>query len=264
MSEQSPHDILRTVNRRWDCLQAIVEQPQEKRQLVETLQTPRSTLDAIVRELEQADLVLYHEGVWQPTVIGQCVAEMYADCTESLSTIHAAGSVLSPLAESADLPRAVLDGAETFEASAAVPDAILVEFLDRIAAADRIRGVAPCALSGYTEQVFTRAVDNGTTLELVLAESVFDKLTSLTPKTIADGFDREGFSLYHGSVPVSFGFWIGDSPTHVGIIVYADCGIHGLLINESEPAVDWAIEQYESIIAEATCVTEAGIDQPTP
>ena len=60
MSDQSPHELLYTVNRRWDCLQASVEEPQEKRTLAETLSMPRSTMDTVVRELEGADLVTYH------------------------------------------------------------------------------------------------------------------------------------------------------------------------------------------------------------
>ncbi len=251
MTTPCPHELVQTVNRRWDCLQAIVSEPQEKRDLVETLDTPRSTLDAIVRELERAGLVSYRDGRWQATITGRSAAQTYAECVESLASIHAARAVLEPLDSTTDLPAEVLDGAETFEATGPVPDAVLVEFLDRIAAVDQLRGVAPRALSGYTDRVFQTAVNNDSTLELILADSVFSQLSSIDPETVADRLTHERFSVYHGPVPTTFGFWLGESPDHMGIIVYADRGIHGLLINDSPAAVDWATEQYESVMAGA-------------
>ena len=247
MTDQCPHDLLRTINRRWECLQAIVEQPQEKRELVETLSTPRSTLDAIVRELEQASLVEYREGRWEATITGRSAADVYADCTDTLASIHAAGTLLDSLSGTPTVPAAVLEDAETFVASDPVPDAVLVEFLDRVAAADRVRGVAPRALSGYTDRVFTRAVESGTTLEMVLAESVLAQLSALDPERVADRLTHERFSAYSGPIDVEFGLWIAEEPTHMGLIVYAERGIDGLLVNDSSTAVEWASDRYESV-----------------
>ena len=247
MSEQSPHELLYTVNQRWDCLRAIVEEPQEKRALVDTLSMPRSTLDTVVRELEGADLVTYHDGVWQPTVAGEATAEVYADSVSAIRSIHAAGQVLSPLSGDHEVPTAVLAEAESFPATEPVPDAVLTEFLDRVAAADRIRGVAPRALSGYTDRVFQRAADNGTTLEMTLAESVFSQLSSIEPELVTERLQQELFSVARGPVDAEFGYWIGERPDHIGLIVYADRGVHGLVINDTAAAIDWASERYASL-----------------
>lgn len=261
MSDQNPHDLLYTVNRRWDCLAAIVEQPQEKRELVETLSTPRSTLDTIVRELEQADLVRYHNGVWQPTITGETIAEQYADCLESVDSIHAAGQLLSPLETNPAVPTAVLDGAESYPAEEPVPDAVLTNFLERIAAATQIRGVAPRALSGYTDRLYKTAESNETTLELLIGESVFSQLTTIEPETIVERLNNDFFSVYCGPVDTEFGFWVGDSPQHVGLIIYADRGVHGVIINRSPAAVEWATEKYESLQESATQITPADVRQ---
>jgi len=261
MADQCPHDLLYTVNKRWDCLQALIDEPQEKRALVETLSMPRSTLDTVVRELEQAELVTYRDGVWQPTITGQATAEVYADCTDSLRSIHAAGALLSPLTEQPALPTAVLDGAESYPAAEPVPDAVLTEFLDRIAAADRIRGVAPRALSGYTDRVFRAAADNDTALEMTMADSVFAQLSALDPETIADRLQGELLSLYRAPVDVEFGFWVGDDPDHMGLMIYADRGVHGIIVNDDPDAVAWATEQYESIHEAATPITPAEVQK---
>lgn len=261
MSEQSPHELLYTINRRWDCLQAIVTEPQEKRTLVETLSMPRSTLDTVVRELEAADLVSYHNGVWQPTVAGEATAEVYADSVDSIRSITAAGEVLAPLSGDHAVPTAVVEGAESFPAADPVPDAVLTEFLDRIAAADRIRGVAPRALSGYTDRVFRTAANNDTILEMTLTASVFERLSTLEPETVADRLQQELFSVYRAAVDAEFGFWIGDAPAHVGLIVYADRGVHGIIINETAAAIEWAADRYTSIQAVAEELTPADVQE---
>jgi len=259
MSDQHPHELLHTVNRRWECLQAIVEQPQEKRALVETLSMPRSTLDKVVRELEQAELVAYREGVWQPTIAGEATAAAYADCAASVASIHDAGTLLSPLEGRPDIPTAVLDGAESYPAEEPVPDAVLTEFLDRVGVADRIQGVAPRALSGYTDRVFRVADDNDTTLEMTLADSVFEQLSTLDPETVADRLEAELFSVYRAPVDSAFGFWIGEDPDHLGLIVYADRGVHGIIVNDTPAAVDWGLERYRSIHEEAVPITPADV-----
>jgi predicted transcriptional regulator len=261
MSDQSPHELLYTVNRRWDCLQAIVEEPQEKRTLVETLSMPRSTLDTVVRELEGADLVTYHDGVWQPTVAGEATAAVYSDTVDSIRSITTAGQVLSPLSGDHGVPTVAVEGADSFPAEEPVPDAVLTEFLDRIADADRIRGVAPRALSGYTDRVFRTAADNDTTLEMTLADSVFERLSTLNPETVADRLQRPLFSVYRAPVDVEFGLWIGDNPNHIGLIVYADRGVHGVVINRTPAAIEWATDRYRSIQAAAEELTPADVPE---
>lgn len=259
MSDQGPHELLYTVNRRWDCLRAIVEEPREKRTLVDALSMPRSTLDTVVRELEGEGLVAYHDGVWQPTAAGEAIADAYQACAASVESIHAAGTLLSPLDGRPDLPTGVLDGADSYPAEEPVPDAVLTEFLDRIADCDRVRGVAPQALSGYTDRVFQRAANNDSTLELILDESVFAELSTIDPETVADRLQHDMFSVYCGRVETEFGFWIGEDPDHIGIIVYADRGVHGIITNDTPEAVEWATDRYESIHDDADPITPADV-----
>jgi len=261
MSDQTPHELLYTVNRRWDCLQAIVKESQEKRALVETLSMPRSTLDTVVRELEAADLVTYHDGVWQPTVAGKATATVYANTVDSIRSITAAGQVLSPLSGDHEVPTVAVEDADSFPAEEPVPDAVLTKFLDQIAGADRIRGVAPRALSGYTDRVFHIAADNDTTLEMTLAESVFKRLSMLNPETVTDRLQRPLFSVYRAPLDVEFGFWIGDNPDHIGLIVYADRGVHGIVINDTPPAIEWATDRYALVQAAAERLTPADVPE---
>lgn len=57
-------------------------------------------------------------------------------------------------------------------------------------------------------------------------------------------------SLLRGSIPVSFGLWIADN-SHAEIIVYAEQGIRGLIINDTDEAIAWAENQYERVQQDA-------------
>ncbi|MCL9813843.1 helix-turn-helix transcriptional regulator [Natranaeroarchaeum aerophilus] len=254
MSEK-PHEIAEIVNRRWDCLDAIVEAPGAKGELVDRLETPRSTLDDIVRELERSGLVEYVDGEWRATTVGYYAHNSYEQFVGSLKGLQAVGDVLDPLCDVRSIGPAMLDGAVAHEATDPVPDAVIEEFLARIDEADRIRGFAPRAVSGYADTVPERAAETGTTLEMVMTEDIYDQLSTLYPPTDRPHSERELVSLFAGPVPYEYGLWIGDN-SHAGLMVYTDHGIRGLIINESDAAVERATEQYEQVRENATPVTE--------
>lgn len=256
MSDNQSHSLAGVVHRRWECFCAIVEKPRSKRALVEHLETPRSTLDDIVRELERAELVTYVDGRWRVTTIGRYTHQAYDRFLGSIDGLEELGSVLEPISEPEDVDPAMLNGAEAFEATGSVPDAVLDEFLVRVSDADHIKGVAPRAIAGYADSVQQRADDGDTTLELVLANDVYEQLSKLYD---IPGDDQDT-TLYRTEVPFEFGLWVSESPAHAGLVVYTDHGIKGILINDSERAVEWAIDQYQRVRDGAIPITEEAVD----
>jgi len=55
MSSPANDELATVLLKRYECLNALINHPQAKPELVDTLDMPRSTLDDVVRELEQAD-----------------------------------------------------------------------------------------------------------------------------------------------------------------------------------------------------------------
>jgi len=255
MSERPSHEIAGIVNGRWDCLDAIVRDPGAKGELVDRLDTPRSTLDDIVRELEQVGLVEYVDGEWRATTVGYYAHNSYEQFVGSLEGLQAVGDVLDPLCDVRSVGPAMLDGAVAHEATDPVPDAVIEEFLARIDEADRIRGFAPRAVSGYADTVPERAAEAGTNIELVMTEDIYSQLSMLYPPAERPESEHELVTLLAGPVPYEYGLWIGDH-SHAGLMVYTDHGIRGLVINESDAAVEWAIEQYEQVRESATPVAK--------
>jgi predicted transcriptional regulator len=249
------HEIAGIIHRRWDCLDAIVDAPGPKGELVDRLDTPRSTLDDIVRELEGAGLVAYEGGKWRATTVGHYAHDSYGRFLGSLDDVQAVGDILAPLSDAESIAPAMLNGAVPYEATDPVPDAVVQQFITRIGDADRIRGFAPRAVSGYADMVPERAAETDTTVELVMTEDIYEQLTALYPPDDRPAAQRESLRVFHGPIPYEYGLWIGDD-SHAGLVVYTDQGINGLIINESDAAVEWATEQYEQVRERATPVDE--------
>jgi len=55
MSGPANDELATVLLKRYECLNALINHPQAKPELVDTLDMPRSTLDDVVRELEQAE-----------------------------------------------------------------------------------------------------------------------------------------------------------------------------------------------------------------
>jgi hypothetical protein len=59
--------------------------------------------------------------------------------------------------------------------------------------------------------------------------------------------------LYRASIPFSFGLWIADED-EVGIVVFTEQGLGGILVNDIDDALDWATDQYERVKQDADSV----------
>jgi predicted transcriptional regulator len=240
-------ETARVVRRRYDCLRAIVTEPREKRALVEATETPRSTLDDIVRELESTGLVTYDDGVWRPTTSGRVAAEVHADYRETVRDLEAAAPVVDSLPHDTPLDREFLEGATVHEAEQALPDAVVTSILESVADAERVCGFAPTAFVGFADRFRDEVTDGGGELELVLSPDLFDLLTGH-----AVGEETaETATVLAGEIPVEFGLWIADD-TEAGVVVYAGQGIEGVVINDSPEAVAWAESLYERVSETAT------------
>jgi predicted transcriptional regulator len=132
-------------------------------------------------------------------------------------------------------------------ADPAVPDEVIQVLLDSVADATHIRGFTPMAISAYADQFYARATAGDEyQLELILPADVFERLYAKYPDQTEEALHDTDVSLRRGSIPVSFGLWIADA-SHAGIVVYAEQGVRGLIINDTDAALAWAETQYERV-----------------
>lgn len=256
MPPSAPDELASVLLKRHDCLREVIRRPQAKRDLVDSLDMPRSTLDDVVRELERADLVEYDDGAWYPTPSGRAASEMHRNYTSRLGDLSDAASVLQYLDHDAELNWDLLDGVEVYENNPSVPDAVMATLTEHVETATDVRIVMPRLLAGYGDRLYRSGTSGeGATFELIVPPEIHEWIESAHPESNAEAFEDPNADVLHASVPFSFGLSIFDRE-RVGVTVFTEQGVAGLLVNDGRVPVEWAEERYEAVKRDAEPVRE--------
>jgi len=251
MSSPDPKDIATVLLKRYECLHALVNQPQAKPKLVDKLDTPRSTLDDVVRELEQAGLVEYRDGQWHPTHLGKAACRVHRDYLDHLDSLIDASPVLDALNADSEVGWEFTDGADVYETNPSIQDAVMTKLLDYVEAATDVRVATPRIVAGYRDQFYQRGISGrDATLEMIIPLEVHEWFHSMYPSAATDVLNDPNVNVLRSSVPFSFGISIFDGD-RAGVTVFTDNGIAGLVVNDTDDALTWAEEQYDRVKQDA-------------
>lgn len=249
------------LNARHACLRALIDRPQAKRDLVETLEIPRSTLDDIVRELEDAGLVEYRDGTWSPTHIGRLAHRAHREYLKRLECLIDVAPILGKLDPESEIGWAVIDDADVHETHPNVPDAVMPTLLDHVAAATTVRIVTPRLVAGYGDELYRRGVaGQDASVEIIVPPEVDDWVRSEHPAVATDLFDDPAIDAFRASVPFSVGIWMFDDE-RASVTVFTERGIAGLIVTDTPAALSWAEKRYESVKRAAEPVSIPGDTQ---
>ncbi len=246
--------------RRSSFVRALAERPRDKRGLADDLGTSRSTVDRVVRELLDAGLAERAEGRYRLTCVGRCALGAYDECLDSLGGIQSARDLLSMLPNDAPLDPAFLTGATVHTSAPDIPDSAIRELFSSVENAERVYGIAPVALVGQLRPFYETATDGGTVVEMLIADELFDRLAAApdSREVIIEQLRHESVTLYRGEVPFRFGLWATEA--EAGVVVYTDTGVGGVARNDTEAAVEWATEQFETLRERAERLTLDSLD----
>jgi predicted transcriptional regulator len=246
------------VAKRRDCLEPLLEEPLDKRELADRLGAPRSTLDRAVRELESAGLVAYTSGGYRITAYGRTVLSAFEAFSDALADVCAAEPVLQPLSQDCLLDRGLVLGADVVESSPYAPDDVVSRLVESVSDASSVRGVAPVALTGHLDSFDRSVVGGGGSLEMVVSPAVFSTLVRVRTDRLLESIESGEATIYRGPVPFRFGVWLVDD-REVGVVVYTDTGVRGVVVNDSDAAMAWAEDLYEQTKADADPVDAADV-----
>lgn len=86
---------------------------------------------------------------------------------------------------------------------------------------------------------------------------------STHPSVSVDALNDPNVTVLGDSIPFSFGLSIFDDDCVV-VIAFTEQGIAGLLVNDTDDALNWAEEQYERVKQKADPIPlHGGIQEPT-
>lgn len=238
-------DLVTVVERRLDVLDAL-DQPREKRDLLDDVDVSRSTMDRAIRELESLGLVDRNDG-YHLTVTGRLVFELFEGLFSDLDDVGAARELLGHLPRDAPMSPAMLRGARVEVAESPSPTSVLEHVLELFREAERMRAFS-VAISrpDYADDIRDILLSDELPVECIY-----------TPDIVEFGREnRENFEEFVAEAPVDpyvhpdlpYALRLADLPDGkaVAITIYDEVWTpRGVLLNDTDAAYDWAADLFE-------------------
>lgn len=250
----SVSEIEELVSRRYDFLLALDEKPSTKPELVERLETSRSTVDRGIDDLKAHDFVSRPDDRYQLTMAGKAVYERHKSYLGDLEAIDRANEVLSLLPPDIPFSNELLEDADIQVAKPHDPHQPLELATAIMSKATRLRKVSPAVLPICAEALNERE-KGSLELEIVVSTDVLKTLTERYSEQTAN-LEEPGQRLYELSEMPPYALWIAETPDgkYTGLMPNSETGIQGLIVTENEKASRWALDQYETYRDRATPV----------
>lgn len=244
--------------KRYSYLGALQNESRPKCELEQNVPGSRSTLDRSLRDLADANLARYKDGVWKPTLLGKCSYRTRESYLTQLAKLDEASGLLMELPADSQVDCTFLAKAEIHETDPSIPDAIIESLLNCVRGVSELTIVTPVMVSSFIQECYeVMSNDENYSLELIFPCELFERTRIEFPTFTDELMSDPNVSLHTAAIPFRFGLWISDS-VESGIIVFTDQGLQGFAVNDTEKSLKWAINQYESVKLDADPVRHRG------
>jgi tetratricopeptide (TPR) repeat protein/predicted transcriptional regulator len=232
--------------------------PLATRDIVEAVTHSRSTVTRALRELREVDLVEKTDSGYVTTVAATLAADQYHRYETASKAILTSKELLAAIPSSAVPPVDLLIDADTIHAEAEPPVRPLEVVSERVGGADTVRAYLPTLVNTHLLRTWHRTV----TTEAMESEAIFDPdlLTVLKgqyPHLLSEMAATDDFVTFSQAGP-PYGLFLTtrSDTTAVSVIVYENGNaVRGVVINESDAAVEWARETFDRLKRESTDTT---------
>ncbi|MDY6764687.1 MAG: helix-turn-helix domain-containing protein [Halobacteria archaeon] len=243
-------DVLERVSRRFDFLQHLDKDGLTKPELVRELDISRSTVERAIRELEDLGSIEYFDGEYRLTVPGELLLQAYGTFINDINDVSGAMELLNHIPSDAPFDACVLKDAEVVspkKSNTYRPDKRIREI---VTGSQHLGNIAKSHSRSEAIEVFNRRiVHDGMTMETVFQEDMYRNLRSMENEALDEFMSSDRMTAYVTD-EVPYGMFLSHTDTgkKVCLIVYDDDNLlRGVIINDSQEAVEWAegvIEEY--------------------
>lgn len=234
------------LHKRSDVLDVLADRPCTKPELIDAVGKSRSTIDRSVDDLAAVDCIEYRDGKYHPTTKGRLALAEYADYESITDTLGDAGDVLNALPSDSSVSSAFLRDATIHRANPHVPGAALDKRNELLESSTRMVGLAPTALCSYPETLVEVVHERPIEIELVVEDAVFESLSEVRSEQVESLVAHDDVDIVTTERSLPYALWVmeQDGNTYVGITVYKNGGVQGLVMNDTAEAVSWGKEVY--------------------
>lgn len=242
-------DVIDVLGLRADMLERLALVPHSKSDLQEKVDVSRSTVDRGIRRLETLGLVEHTDEGYQATTTARILLSEYDVFTTRIGNVVDAQGLVDALPMAAPLDPVLFERAEVVMGTPPAPHEPGTRVYELIEGADRLWGLAKANATPGSAELLRDEVDRGMALDLVVDEAMFEHLTERYrwfERAIEDGTIQVAVRE-----EVPYGLFLverGDAVT-VCLLVYDETGnLHGIVVNDTKRAIDWArsvVDAYE-------------------
>lgn len=255
----TPADVRQLLSQRADILSILLEGSRTKSELTDGLDVSRSTVDRAIRRLESNGFVRREGGQVMVTLAGRLAYDSYRRYCDEMEHLIQFGDLLAELPPTAAVSHEFLDGATAYRSEPPATGRPANEITALITQGHRMRACAEVINDAAAAEQFHRMVtERGGQGEVVYASS------------LADHIREEYFQIHHemaatgrfrafevDSLPYELFLIDTDDGVTAAVVIYNESGtIRGAILNDTDAAVDWAEETFESFVEAATEFTD--------
>lgn len=247
-------DVVDTALGRETYLAYAYAESKQKRDIIEHLNKPRSTIDRDVRLLEQAELLTRTTGGYQSTPLGRLVVDELTELSKKCEGFQAADDLLSHLPDDRIHPEMFVD-ATVIRPKRSEPLKPIHRLFDLVRGSDYFVSITPTIFPEYFDLLSKHVLQKGGSTELIVGSDALTRFISIHQERTEDLLDTSRLRIYETD-SISFGLTlIGKKPSMCCLSVYSESGIEGLVTNCSQQAIDCATKIYDEFLTEARTIT---------
>ncbi|WP_396611234.1 tetratricopeptide repeat protein [Haloferax sp. S1W] len=246
-------DHLELVADRFDFLRVLDSAPHSKRELTETLQYSRSTVDRAIRDLVGVGLIIKGERGYSTSLKGRYLASLFESYRNDVGDVLELDTVLSDLSSDYPLPVRAFVGADIELSAGTTPHRPIELLSDELAATDYGTMVMPRLPNRAFVERLAKELKNGCACRLVAPEPVVTAIWRAFPELLEVVQTTPEVKLRVGDVPpYAVGHTVVDGTPRSTVIIYDGSDqIRSVVSNTTDAAVTWARHHTQSIWEDA-------------
>lgn len=236
-------------------LEALLDDPRTKPELVDQLSVSRSTVDRRLADLLEERYVEPVGSSYRLTEVGRLALQERLDHRSHMETLDRATPILEAVSPgSVDMQ--FLRGATVDRPEPQAPWKAFETSMTIVHEANSLAGTAPAVFPQFFDDLSGSVSNGGLECELVVDETLYESFDENELEATREIVEADGGTLLRASLSDAYAIWIadGDEGAHAGLTVYDTGGVQGVIHTDDPEAVAWAREQYRERRAGADVV----------
>ncbi|MDL0125960.1 hypothetical protein PNQ92_11140 [Halobacterium salinarum] len=246
--------MIQVVHKRLDVLRYICEQRPAKQELVDATSKSRPTIDRVIRELEEHNLVRRANGLCKPTFAGKKACDLYLGVTDSFNLLDDANGELSSLPIDTELPTSIFRDSAVFQPPDHTPYKKIEVMYDDFSEGDSLIAATPVFLSPYINQILSRGASGEMNVSLIVHEEIPDALPESKKSALFECRKSGNTVVEVDQIPEYSLFLIDERILY--LTLFSDTNHLSVAIrNTSDRAIRWSKSRISEIKENATTLT---------